>query len=195
MKTIRTIIGLFLAATSLTASAALKVDNLKVNGVTNPIGVDTDQPLLSWRVSDGDLKGVEQTTFRVQIYSDPRCTKRVWNSKQQKSTDSWINAPILEGVGTKYYWTVEVRDNKGRMVISKKSWFITGLNGSGWSNAQWIGAGVKSQNGEAVIMRKSFTIGKKKILNARGYVAALGVFDLNLNGKRVGREGNDEGII
>ncbi|MCQ2132710.1 MAG: glycoside hydrolase family 78 protein [Bacteroidaceae bacterium] len=195
MKTIKSIIGLMLTATALNASAALKVDNLKVNGVTNPIGVDTDQPLLSWRVSDGDLKGVEQTTFRVQIYSDPRCTKRVWNSKQQKSTDSWINAPILEGVGTKYYWTVEVRDNKGRMVISKKSWFITGLNGSGWSNAQWIGTGVKSQNGEAVIMRKSFTVGKKKILNARGYVAALGVFDLNLNGKRVGREGNDEGII
>ena len=192
MKTIKAITCLMLTATTLTASAALKVDNLKVNGVTNPIGVDAEQPLLSWRVSDGDLKGVEQTTFRVQIYSDPRCTKRVWNSKQQKSTDSWINAPILEGVGTKYYWTVEVRDNKGRMVISKKAWFITGLNGSGWSSAQWIGTGMSSQNGEAPIMRKSFTIGKKKVLWCRGYVAALGIFDLNVNGKRVGREG-DEG--
>lgn len=173
------------------AFSALKVTNLRVNGLVNPIGVDNEQPLFSWTVSDGDMKDVEQTTFRVQIYTNALCSKRVWNSKQQKSNLSEINAPMLEGVGTKYYWRVEIRDNKGRMVISKPAWFITGLNGTGWSNAQWIGAEPTVKSSEAPLFHKSFKVAKKKILNARGYVSALGTFDLNVNGKRVGTEGTD----
>ena len=169
-------------------AAGLSVSNLRVDGVVNPVGIDHEQPLLSWTVYDGDLKGVEQTTFRVQIYSDPRCTKQVWNSRTQRSSDSWIMAPALDGEGTRYYWRVTCWDNKGRQVISKTATFVTGLNGSEWDGAQWIQGNRQDwdrQDG-ATVLRKKINLTGKKVKEARVFAAALGVFDLYINGQRVG---------
>ncbi|MBQ8676146.1 MAG: family 78 glycoside hydrolase catalytic domain, partial [Bacteroidaceae bacterium] len=187
---------LFLSAVTVMCSAwmlgaGLSVTNLRVDGVVNPIGIDHEQPLLSWTVYDGDLKGVEQTTFQVQIYSDARCTKRVWNSRTQRSSDSWILAPALNGWGTRYYWRVTCWDNKGRQVISKTATFVTGLNGSDWEGAKWLKGNRQSwdkQDGATVLRKKINLTGKKKIELARVFAASLGVFDLYINGQRVGYE-------
>ena len=190
---------LFLSAVTAMCSvwmlgAGLSVTNLRVDGVVNPVGVDREQPLLSWSVYDSDLKGVEQTTFQVQIYSDARCTKRVWNSRSQRSTDSWILAPALNGEGTRYYWRVTCWDNKGRQVISKTATFVTGLNGNSWEGAQWLKGNRQSwdkQDGATVLRKKINLTGKKKIELARVFAASLGVFDLYVNGERVGYEDPD----
>ncbi len=169
------------------AIAGLSVTNLRVDGVVNPVGVDKDQPMLSWTVDDGNLKGVKQTMFQVQIYSNPRCTQRVWNSRSQRSTDSWIMAPAFEGVATRYYWTVTVSDNKGRRVISKPATFVTGLNGTGWDGAKWLKGKKNDWNVQdgATVMRKRIDIGKKKVLTASLFTAALGNYEVYLNGNRL----------
>lgn len=174
-------------ASQVWAIAGLSVTNLRVDGVVNPVGVDKEQPILSWSVDDGNLKGVKQTMFQVQIYSNARCTQRVWNSRSQRSTDSWIMAPVFEGVATRYYWTVTVSDNKGRRVISKPASFVTGLNGTGWDGAKWLKGKKNDWNVQdgVTVLRKRIDIGKKKILSAGLFTAALGNFDVYLNGKRL----------
>lgn len=192
-----TLIALVMTYQITAWAAGLTVTNLRVDGVVDPLGVDKEQPLLSWSAADGELKGVKQVSFRVQIYTDPRCTKRVWNSKSQMSSDSWILAPALRGDGTRYYWTVTVIDNKGRTCISKPATFVMGLSDIGWSDAKWLQCSRLDWNKQtgAPLLRKSFDIGKKKILKARVFATSLGIFNLYLNGERVGRENKDGELV
>ena len=178
-------------------AVGLSVTNLRVDGVANPMGVSQEQPLFSWTVSDGGLKGVKQTSFRVQIFSNSSCTKKIWDSKSQMSTDSWIMGPALNADGTLYYWKVTAWDDKGRQCISKASTFIMGLYDIGWSNAKWLKGNRldwDKQNG-ATVLRKKISIESKKILKARVFASSLGVFDLYLNGKRIGRKDADGNAI
>ncbi|MBK9509913.1 MAG: hypothetical protein IPO04_10830 [Cytophagaceae bacterium] len=69
----------------------------------------------------------------------------VWDSKKVNSGQA--HAIQYEGkafaASTKYTWTVQVWDNKGK-VSKATSWFETGLmntSESAWSGAQWIGGG------------------------------------------------------
>lgn len=182
---------------SVAWAAGLTVTNLRVDGVVSPVGLAKEQPLLSWTVADGNLKDVKQTSFKVQIYTNPRCTQRVWNSKSQMSSDSWVMAPALKGDGTRYYWTVTVLDNKGRQCISKPATFVTGLGDIGWSDARWLkGSHLQwdKQDG-ATVLRKEFDIDKKKILKARVFATALGNFNLYLNGERIGREDGEGNTV
>ena len=190
---------LFLLAMAFTqtmwATVGLTLDDMRVNGVVNPVGIGEEQPVFSWHVADGDLKGVKQTSFRVQVFTDSRCTKKVWDSRSQMSHESNILGPALIGVGTKYYWKVTATDNKGRTIISKPAWFVTGLNESGWGGAKWLkGEELKwdNQNGATVVRHPISIDKKKKLMYVRVFAAALGEFDLFVNGQRVGREGDEE---
>lgn len=65
----------------------------------------------------------------------------------QKVNSGQAHAIQYEGIAfaasTKYTWTVQVWDNKGK-VSKATSWFETGLlntSESAWSGAQWIGGG------------------------------------------------------
>ena len=191
------LLTLLLVSCQCIFAAGLTIGNLRVNGSINPLGVGDDQPIFSWSVADGDLKGVKTQSFRVQVYSDSRCTKRIWDSRSQQSSNTWILGPYFEGVeGTKYYWRVIVNDNKGRQITSKTAWFVLGLNGSGWSGAKWIKgkeSTYEAQDGVTVMRKKiSTATDKRKIKSATVFAAALGEFEMYLNGQRLGHEGIDE---
>ena len=48
---------------------------------------------------------------------------------------------------TRYYWKVLVWDKDGACVQSDVAWWETGLMGTGWNNAEWIGANTDSDTG------------------------------------------------
>ena len=179
------------------SAAGLTVTNLRVDGQLCPLGVGQEQPIFTWTVEDGGLKGVKQQSYRVEVFSNPRCTKRVWTSRNQMGSDSWTIGPELECDGTIYYWRVTAWDNKGRQCISKTSSFIMCMKDLGWSDAKWLKGNrqeFEAQNG-ATVLRKKIDVGTKKILKARLFAAALGVFDVYLNGQRLGREDQDGNYV
>jgi len=178
-------------------AAGLTVTNLRVDGSLCPVGVGQEQPIFTWTVSDGELKDVKQNNYLVEIFSNPRCTQRVWSSRNQQGGNSWILGPELNCDGTLYYWRVTARDNKGRMCISKVSHFITGLKDIGWSDAKWLKGNRQDWNKQdgATVLRKQFEVKKKKILKARLFASALGVFDVYMNGERLGREDQDGNYV
>ena len=69
-----------------------------------------------------------------------------------------------------------------------------GMKDLGWSNAKWLKGNHQEwdrQDG-ATVLRKQFTMdSKKKVLKARLFAAAKGVFEVYMNGQRLGREDHD----
>ena len=127
----------------LQSAQALEVERLRTEAVKNPVGIDVEKPMFSWRMDAGDERGVKQTAYEIAVFSDASCTEQVWTSGRVES-DRQIDV-AYEGdklqPSTRYYWTVTVWDNKGgESTSTEEAYFETGLMGGGWNGARWIQA-------------------------------------------------------
>ena len=122
---------------------ALEVERLRTEAVKNPMGIDVEKPMFSWRMDAGDERGVKQTAYEITVFSDAACTEQVWSSGRVAS-DRQIDVAYEGGKlqpSTRYYWTVTVWDNKGgESTSTEEAYFETGLMGGGWNGARWIQA-------------------------------------------------------
>ena len=143
---------LFLKRTALWCAAgllgiqsaqALEVERLRTEAVKNPVGIDVEKPMFSWRMDAGDERGVKQTAYEIAVFSDASCTEQVWTSgrvESDRQIDVAYEGDKLQS-STRYYWTVTVWDNKGgESTSTEKAYFETGLMGGGWNGARWIQA-------------------------------------------------------
>ena len=155
-----------------------------------PIGVDQSNPRFSWKLMDS-RQGAKQTAYRLFVGKDS-------SAVLQKKADSWdtekLNSEItlLRYQGkklqpfTKYYWMVEVWDKDAEPSRSVVSSFETGMmNMSNWQGT-WISDGNDIDKRPAPYFRKVFSPENKKIKSARAYMAAAGLYELYLNGEKVG---------
>lgn len=96
------------------------------------------------------------------------------------------NGPELKS-GVRYYWQVRVWDNKNKASRWSEAahWEMALLNESDWK-AQWIEIDAASPRlSPAHYLRKEFDI-SKKIAKATIYATAHGIYELSLNGEKVG---------
>src|ERR1051325_1403056 len=68
--------------------------NLRVEYMTNPIGIDIDRPRLSWNLND-DRRGAKQTAYELKVATSESALKashseNAWDSGQQ-NTDQSVN--------------------------------------------------------------------------------------------------------
>jgi len=125
------------------ALAATSIVNLRTEYLDTPVGIDVPQPRLSWQMNSDHI-GAAQTAFRVLVADTEDKLKSgnyVFDSGKNTSDQSLnvlYRGKVLKP-STRYFWKVQVWDEKGALVESAPSWFETGLMGSGWSRAQWIG--------------------------------------------------------
>ena len=134
-------LGLLLAAN---AFAATQIVNLRTETLETPLGLDQAHPYFSWQMSS-DRIGALQRAYRVLVAlseEDLAAGRLVFDSGMVRS-DASLNIPYegeaLRG-STRYFWKVQVWDQDNRLVESSPTWFETGLMGTGWSRAQWIGS-------------------------------------------------------
>jgi alpha-L-rhamnosidase len=132
---------LFLTASVLSA-LSLTVDNLRVQSLRNPSGIDVQAPQFSW-VLQSDGRGVVQTSYQLVVTTDAAGSDVVFDSGVVESSESShvkVSGIPLEGA-KRYYWHVTVTDNKGNTATSDEpAFFETGLMQLGWSGAKWIKA-------------------------------------------------------
>lgn len=176
----------------------LTVFNLTCEYRTNPLGLDVRKPRISWKLRS-DRNGTFQTAYRWQVAaatagSDAAPWDAVlWDSGAAVSDQSIhveYGGPDLEP-RTRYCYRVKVWDGFGRESDwSEPAWWETGLmEHSNWS-AEWItpSSGMPEADTKAAFMlRRSFSL-KGGIVSARIYASALGLYELYLNGVRVGEE-------
>jgi alpha-L-rhamnosidase len=177
--------------------AALAVKNLRCEYKVDPMGIDVRKPRLSWKLVSAE-RGVLQTSYEVRVAgSEAELAKGkvVWDSGTQASDASIqveYGGPALASERI-YYWQVRVADNHGHLSEwSKTARWEMGLLETGDWKAKWIAPDLaedETKSNPAPIMRREFSVNaKKKMERARLYASAMGLYEIELNGKRVGEE-------
>jgi alpha-L-rhamnosidase len=166
--------------------AQLNVHHLLCENLSNPIGIDIPLPRFSWQIAS-DKRNVQQTAFEINVSSGRTI---VWKSGKVISGQS-VHVPYAGTAlqpGKKYTWQVRAWDNQGNASPwSESAFFQTAFfNVSDWK-AKWIEAGFAedSINRPAQYFRKQF-VANKKIASATAYITAHGMYEAQLNGKRIG---------
>ena len=174
------------------SAAAPTVINLRTEYKTNPIGIDTRQPRLSSQLVSSE-RGVVQTAYQIQVASDDGFKSIVWDSgrvPEDRSVHVPYAGPALAS-GKRYFWRVRVWDGAARASEwSRPAFWEMGLLSpqdwtAKWITPDWEEDTTKSQ--PSPMLCGAFRI-NKPVRAARAYATSLGLYELYLNGARVGDE-------
>lgn len=173
-------------------NAQVTVQNLLVENLSNPIGMDVTSPRFSWQLIS-DNRNIMQTAYEIRVGVREILSKEKklqWSSGKVNS-DSSVQV-VYKGMplqsGKKYFWQVRVWDNEGKASPwSETSYWQMGLLDSNEWKAQWIESNLDKDSGNrpAILFRKEFQ-SSKKIQSATAYITAHGMYEAMINGKRVG---------
>ena len=160
----------------------LEILDLQTEYRSNPIGLDEKKPAFSWKLQS-DHRGVRQVSCRIRVLQEGRT---VWDTGRLHTEQSVYHVYNGEALTpqTCYRVQVDVFDNKNE-TASAEGFFEAGL--MQWQNmdANWITHGFEDDLIPCAVFRRTFLI-SKPLLWARAYVTALGVYEMHINGQRVG---------
>ena len=160
----------------------------------NPIGIETKSPRLSWKIKS-NKRNTFQTTYRVICAGNKEDLDKEINLLWDTGVIQSDQSIQIEYKGNtlashqRVYWKVQVETNFGiQPEWSKPSYWEMGLlEESDW-NAEWITPNLKEnldKSNPCQLLRKGFML-NKEVKNARIYATSHGLFQLNLNGQKVG---------
>ncbi|ANH80257.1 alpha-L-rhamnosidase [Niabella ginsenosidivorans] len=210
-------LGLFLSVIKI-APAQLQPVNLRCEYLKDPLGIDAEQPRLSWELS-GTANNSRQTAYRILVADQPALLDKdqgnIWDSKKISTSASlqiaYSGKPLVSG--KKYFWKVMVWDEKGKASAfsNRAIWQMGLLTAADWSGARWIahdilpdtsiilpfahGKGKKAWGKRPDVLplfRKEFII-KKQVEEATVFISGLGHFEMSINGKKTGDHFLDPG--
>lgn len=179
------------------------VYDLRCEYATNPLGVETEQPVFSWKI-ETKKRGYWQRAYQVQV-KDADGVRIVWDSGKVCSDQSvgvrYGGEALLSARA--YRWRVRCWGTvDGKTAWSEWQDFSTGLFAEkDWGLSRWIALekDVADADGERgadkwrmPLFRKAFRAGAK-VKRAVAYVCGLGHFDLFINGEKVGNHFLDAG--
>src|ERR671936_104290 len=172
-----------------------------------PLGIGARRPRLAWKLESA-VPGEKPSAYRVQVAEQggdlARGEHLLWDTGRVGSGDEVAveyGGAALQS-GTRYVWRVTVWDGDGATSTSESSWFETGLLHADDWRASWIAhdwtvvpfADPPSE-GDAPLqdrgmqpcphLRHAFEL-TAPVVRARLYASARGLYELRLNGHRVG---------
>ncbi|MBK5196223.1 MAG: alpha-L-rhamnosidase N-terminal domain-containing protein, partial [Proteiniphilum sp.] len=171
------------------AQSVSKPFNLRTDHLENPTGIDNPNPRLMWMMDD-HRPGAGQAAFKVIVGSDSLQVLNgegdIWNTGKTDAETRLITYKGKKlGPFTKYYWKVILWDKEKRESASSVNTFETGMMGINNWQGSWIGDGRDIHFKPASYFRKEFPA-KKEIQSARAYIAVAGLYELYINGEKIG---------
>lgn len=163
----------------------MNIVRLRANHLENPVGYDLSDLSLSWVVEDTAAK--RQDCAEIIISKDPNFSIDgiVYTSERCKAADSLSFQPDISlEPCTRYYWKVQVWGDNRETAVSETAWFETGKMDQPWE-AIWITPDLEDD--VHPYLRKGFEI-HGKIREARAYVSAAGIYELEINGQKISDE-------
>ena len=146
MKRPALFLGTLLVLPLLSCGKEVKVTDLRCQYVPRPLGVDTLEPGLSWRI-ESDAPGQKQTAYQILVASSAEKLTRnsgdLWDSGMVKSDQSqhvpYGGNPLSSLI--QCHWKVKVWDRDGRESdwSSPAYWTMGHLHPEDWKG-QWITA-------------------------------------------------------
>ena len=183
---------------SVATSGQVAVDGLSCELLKDPIGIEALQPRLGWKI-ESDQRYVHQTGYQILVASsiEKLATDDAdyWNSGKTESDQSQLVSYAGKALQSadNCFWKVKVWTNKGESEWSEPAkWSMGLLYYKDW-RARWIGFDKAFPWDDdsfharlsARYFRKEFNL-KKDIQQAKAYIIGLGLYELSLNGEKVG---------
>ncbi len=170
---------------------------LRCEYFANPLAIDVRQPRLSWIIND-DRRGAKQTAYQIIVTSGDAT---LWDSGKVESDQS---VHVLYGgsaLKSRMHcdWKVRTWDTDGKPTDWSETafWEVAFLDRTDWK-AKWIGSpivGGPYSIPPSPYLRKEFTLptagqsaAPPRIAKARLYATALGLYEFEINGNRVGTD-------
>jgi alpha-L-rhamnosidase len=180
---------LFLFFVGCSNETASNPVDLQTDHLCNPLGIDNPAPCLSWRMDDTQ-KDTKQTAYQIVVGTDSLSVKSgigdMWDNGKTLS-----DKMLIEYAGkplqpfTRYFWKIRLWNQLDNEKSSAVSAFETGImNAENWKGV-WIDDGKDIDYQPAPYFRKQFRA-NKKIKSARAHIAVAGLYELYVNGKKIG---------
>lgn len=160
----------------------MKITDVKINGITNPLGFYMDYVICSWKVTDTDSG--KQTDALIEVSTDSSFDTVLYTKGGKDLRQHGEKLEIALEPRTAYYCRVKVTGDKGDSAVSDTVCFETGKMGEAW-DASWIAA--NKEDTFHPLLKKTIDIAKP-VKKARFYGTGVGLFELYLNGEKVGDE-------
>ncbi|NEU08456.1 family 78 glycoside hydrolase catalytic domain [Flavihumibacter sp. R14] len=185
------LICLILVSVNVHAASPVRVTDLKCEYLVNPIGIDVRNPRLSWQLKDSRT-GARQTFYTIIVNTDSVAlgnskSDQVWSSGKIRSANQLVTYRGKQlRPFTRYFWAVKTWDqDRKKTSLSPISSFETGMmEQKNWKGA-WISDSEDTQLKPAPYFRKTFRA-TRKIVSARAYIAVAGLYELYINGNKIG---------
>ncbi len=165
----------------------MKIEHLKINHLTNPVGYDLANPTVSYVVTEA--AGKRQIWGRVQVSLQEDFSDILYDSGECAAlVSTGFELPIILCPQTRYYWRVCAADETGDSAFGDVQWFETAKTVTG-HDCDWQAEWITPQAGkdvQAVIWQE--IVIEKPVAKARAYVTGLGLYELYVNGRKQGDE-------
>lgn len=177
----------------------VKVGNLMTEHRQDPINIEAMHPRLSWVITS-DKKDVIQKSYHILVASSKEMLDSdkgdLWDTGIVM-TDKSIWIPY-EGQPLKpeqqCFWKVKIDTNKGSSGWSETARWAMGLMGEAKWGGRWIGWDAPFEwdredmhsRKSARYLRHEFDASDKKVKRAIAHISGLGLYDLFINGEKIG---------
>ncbi|MCU6709164.1 glycoside hydrolase family 78 protein [Paenibacillus sp. J5C_2022] len=166
--------------------STLIINDIRCEYRDNPIGIDEQRPRFSWKLA-GDGRNMMQSAYHIEVHEEGDGAL-VWDSGKRMSDQSVLVEYDGEALKPQTVYSIRVKtwDNAGRESGWTASAFETGLlhPSERWT-AEWISGDDGADEPSCDYLRTSFRI-QSAVRRARLYATACGMYEMYLNGTRVG---------
>jgi alpha-L-rhamnosidase len=171
---------------------------LRCDGMTDPLGVDSAPPRLSWQLRGDGRRGLRQRAWQVLVSSSVEDLSRgrgdVWDSGRVES-DAQLHVPFGGRAlrsNEQVFWKLKVWDgeNHASAWSAPATWTMGILEPDGWQ-ARWITdpdllrPGPNPRANGTLLLRRQFAV-RAGLRRALASVCGLGHYEMSVNGARVG---------
>ncbi len=182
------------------AAESLKTVNLTCESLKNPIGVDVKQPRLSWKL-ESDKRGEKQTAYHLLVASSrvklDKDLGDLWDTGRVKTDQSihvvYNGKPLKSDV--RCYWKIRVsgEDGKESSWSKQSEWTMGLLNPEDWT-AKWIAPAPEIKQRRVHPWYRCTFVVKDDITRALLHINTANLFELHINGTKVGPHVLEPGI-
>jgi alpha-L-rhamnosidase len=164
----------------------VQINNLKTNHLVNPLGYELVKPFVSWIVENTRAKKQIAAQVVVKKGLNAEIGILIFDSGKNESLSSLgYELPIELEPYTRYFWKVFVWADNDDFAESDWAFFETAKLKDPWKG-QWICANLDKEIHPYI--RKTFSISAAEAQWARAYVCGLGLYELEINGRKVSEE-------
>lgn len=169
--------------------------SLRTEYKVDPIGIDVVQPRFSWRLQSSE-RGTVQSAYQLQVAATAPALAAgefLWDSGRVASSQSVhvVYGGAALRSGQRCHWRVRTWNQVDQpSAWSEPAFWEMGLLQPADWEAAWITPAAdedRTKSNPAPMLRKTFTV-EGAVREARLYITSLGLYEAELNGRRIGDE-------